>query len=382
MGGKLKILLTGDNHIGLRYLNHSKSSEIAAFRISAFDGIVSAANDEGCELLVISGDLFDRTRNIKKQDIHAVAEKLAAFSGTVCVLPGNHDYYDPDVKVWQQFAAELEGRDNILFMHEPRPYRIDSFERPVILYPVICTALHSEKGANGLGWIKAALAGEKFNDGAIRIGVAHGAVEGETIDNEGLYYCMSRSELASIPVDCWLIGHTHVPFPHDITADFTACGRIFNAGTHVQTDVNCSSEGLCFVIEIDEYNDVTAKKLVSGGLRFYRKQVNAVSGGLLSAVKNAVFGLPDQSVVDLVLSGAVSESEYEDRYNIISSCTARFLEVNPNCSGLTKLITKDFIDSEFAETSLPAKLLTALLDEPAEAQLVYDLINSLKGGKA
>ena len=43
------------------------------------------------------------------------------------------------------------------------------------------------------------------------------------------------SELEDIPVDVWLIGHTHVPFPRDLTEVFTASDKIFNAGTHVQT---------------------------------------------------------------------------------------------------------------------------------------------------
>ena len=43
--------------------------------------------------------------------------------------------------------------------------------------------------------------------------------------------------------------------------------------------------------------------------------------------------------------------------------------------------TKDLIESEFAETSLSAKLLKALIDEPKEAQLAYELLNALKEGK-
>ena len=49
--------------------------------------------------------------------------------------------------------------------------------------------------------------------------------------------------------------------------------------------------------------------------------------------------------------------------------------------GLSKLISKELIDAEFPETSFSAGLLTALLDEPKEAQLAYELLKSLKEGK-
>lgn len=58
----LRIFLTGDNHIGLRYAGHEASAELAAARIDAFAGMVEAANENGCELFVVAGDLFERLR--------------------------------------------------------------------------------------------------------------------------------------------------------------------------------------------------------------------------------------------------------------------------------------------------------------------------------
>ena len=175
-------------------------------------------------------------------------------------------------------------------------------------------------------------------DGAYRIGIAHGSVEGETIDNEGQYFLMKRKELESIPVDAWLIGHTHVPFPRNLKTDaYTTGEKIFNAGTHVQTDVNCDTEGCCFIA--------------------------------------------NNSVIDIIVSGAVTEEEYENKSAILRECLAKFLEGTFDCSDLTKLITKEIIASEFPETSFSAQLLNSLLDDPKEAQLAYDLLKSLKEGK-
>ncbi len=77
--------------------------------------------------------------------------------------------------------------------------------------------MHSAPGENNLGWIKEA----EIDPSVFNIGIAHGALEGETIDSEGLYFLMSRPELEAIPVDVWLIGHTHVPFRRSRTASRT-----------------------------------------------------------------------------------------------------------------------------------------------------------------
>lgn len=375
----LHIFVTGDNHIGLKYASHEKASELIAARIDAFDGMVEKANENNCDLFVITGDLFENTYGIAKRDIAALLDKLSVFRGAVVVLPGNHDYYDKDTKLWKDFNDAVKDKDNIFLLTDYRPYPIPVNDEEVILYPALCTSLHSAPNENNLGWIKE----ENIEaDSVYRIGIAHGAVEGETIDNEGQYFLMKRGELESISVDAWLIGHTHVQFPKNLKEDsYTEGERIFNAGTHVQTDVSCNTEGCCFIIEIengDGLKKVRAKKIISGGLRFYRRQIAVSDGEMENIIKRELSDIPDNSVVDIILSGAVSDEEYENRVSIIEKVLARFIEGTYNDYALSKLITGDLIAKEFPETSFAANLLKDLLDNPKEAQLAYEMLKSIK----
>ena len=376
----LKIFLTGDNHIGLKYASHEQSALLAANRISVFKTMVQIANEENCGLFAIAGDLFDQIDSASKKEVETLLDMLSNFRGTVVVLPGNHDYYKQNnsVKVWKHFQDIIQKYDNILLLTDYQPYRLSVNGESVVLYPALCTSRHSPSGENNLGWIKET---EIETDGAYHIGMAHGAVEGETIDNEGSYFLMKHSELESIPVDAWLIGHTHVPFPRHLTDHFTAGHKIFNAGTHVQTNVSCNTEGLCFIIEIDESKTVRAKKVVSGNLRFYRRNIALSSGTMEETLTRELSDIGENSVVDLVLTGAVSHQEYEDREQIIEHALSRFIEGTYHDYALTKLISEDVISSEFPETSFSAKFLNALLDEPKEAQLAYELLKALKGDK-
>lgn len=374
----LKIFVTGDNHIGLKYASHEQAAVLASSRIMAFEDMVKTANQENCALFVITGDLFENTYSVSKRDIKTLLCTLSCFNGIVVVLPGNHDYYDKDVKVWRYLKEVMDSYDNIMLLTEYRPYKLSVNGEDVVLYPALCTSLHSAPGQNNLGWIKET---NIESDGSYHIGIAHGAVEGETIDNEGQYFLMKRSELENISVDVWLLGHTHVPFPRNLTEEFTSGNKIFNAGTHVQTDVSCNTEGQCFIIEIDGNKNVRAKKTVSGNLRFYRKNITVTAGEMENIINRELADVADNSVVDIILTGAISSEEYEDKNKIIDNILSRFVEGTYNDYALSKLISRELIESEFPETSFSAGLLTALLDEPKEAQLGYELLKSLKEGK-
>ena len=374
----LKLFLTGDNHIGLKYANHEQAAALISERLEAIERMVRKANEEKCGLFVIAGDLFENTYGISKKDVKAVADMLSQFNGITAVLPGNHDYYDNEAKVWHYFKDVTH--DNILLLTDYRPYEITIGDDTAILYPALCTSLHSAKGENNLGWIKSM---PITDSGKYHIGIAHGAVEGETIDNEGQYFLMTRDELSSIPVDVWLIGHTHVPFPNDLKTDVCTEGEhIFNAGTHVQTDVSCNTEGCGFIIEIDEDKTVRAKKASSGGIRFYRKNITLTAGNMKAVLTRELGMLDDKSVVDIILDGAVTDTEYAVHDEVLRDMLSRFTESTYNDHALSRLISDELIKSEFSETSFSSELLSALMDEPKEAQLLYELLKELKAERS
>lgn len=82
----------------------------------------------------------------------------------------------------------------------------------------------------------------------------------------------------------------------------------------------------------------------------------------------------DNSVVDLRLSGSVTMDEYDTRHNLLEDLLGRFIEGTYSDAELSRLISEEIIDAEFAETSFAAGFLKDLLDEPKEAQLAYELL--------
>lgn len=370
----LRIFVTGDNHIGKKYDSYEKKEKIIGERTEALSRMVKKANAEACGLFAVTGDLFDRVNNIAEKDIKCVVDALSEFEGTVAVLPGNHDYFADNSRLWNVFIENAQDKGNIVLLKKYEPYKLDIGDEEAVIYPAFCDKKHSEPGENRLNWINELMSGDALDKSKYHIGMAHGAVEGESLDSEGKYFVMTRRELNDIPVDAWLIGHTHVAFPK-LSEEFTPMKeRIFNAGTHVQSDVSNNTEGQCFILEIDAQKNIRAKKFVSGNLRFYRKDINVTDGNMERELYDALKEYEDNSVVDIRISGMVSEDEYADRASVIANSGKRFLEFKYNDSKLFISITKESIEKEFAENSFAAALLNDLLDNPVEAKLLYELI--------
>ena len=378
----LRIFLTGDNHIGLKYANYEQGDVLSKYRLDALRNMIQTANSLECDIFAITGDLFHSRRGLGKQIVTEVVNILADFEEQVIVLPGNHDYYTGHLEngeskdIWDHFETAISTKENILLLTEYRPYDLCLRDEHIVIYPAFCQTKHSSPGENNLGWIREQ---DIQPDQTYRIGMAHGAIEGQTIDREGSYFLMSQKELDDIPVDVWLIGHTHVPFPTLDTDTYQAGGRIFNAGTHVQTDISCNTEGNGFVIELeggDGQKQVRAKRYISGPVRFYRTEIYIPAGESLSiALPREFEPLNNHSVEDVVLSGSVSEEDYQARQQIVDDALSRFLDTKYiDDTALTPIITEERIKREYPETSFSAQLLLKLLDNPKEAQLVYDLL--------
>ena len=252
----LKIFVTGDNHIGKKYDRYPEVKEqLIQSRFDSLDTMVKRAEQEGCTLFVITGDLFDNVNTIRQKDIKQVVEILAQFSGSVIVLPGNHDYYTGEEKVWKDFNNALNAMEhNIFLMTEMKPIQFDAGEELLMLYPAYCQSKHSKE--NNLGWIKDL----SFDADVYHIGLAHGAIAGITPDMNNEYFMMTEKELNDIPVDVWLIGHTHIPYPMLSTEQETVGYKIFNPGTHAQTDLHNHTAGYGFLVQLDNQN---GKKIVS-----------------------------------------------------------------------------------------------------------------------
>lgn len=374
----IKIFVTGDNHFGKKYDRYPEIRDrLVDNRFVCFEKMVEKAEQEGCDIFAVTGDLFDNCSSIRKSDVERVVRILAGFAGRALVLPGNHDYYTGEEKVWKDFDDALRTCDNnIIRLDRFEPYPIEIAEETVVIYPAFCRSKHSRE--NNLGWIKEMSVPKS---GQINVGMAHGAIEGVTPDMQKEYFLMTEPELQAIPMDVWLVGHTHIPYPGGLSEDEEIGGyRIFNAGTHAQTDLHNNTRGYGFIISVDKQGDkaqVSAKKYQSGTIFFYdiALRVSSAEGDSLEALlQEKLDPLEAESVVRLTVTGSVLSEEYSRRRELYKKYCDRFLSWELQDDELHEEITLDRVREEFAESSFAAKLMEALQGDQTELQMAYELL--------
>ncbi len=383
-----KILHTGDLHIGREYRKQEQENrEIARkykqARVESLKNIVRIAKEERCDYIVIAGDLYDK-KDISIALHREVCSILGEYDGTVLILPGNHDYYEGEEdKLWSRFL-EIAG-ENIIFMRENKEIEMDN----ISFFPCICHDRYSEE--NALSWIKLEKEKKVFleeeKDGKIRIGIAHGAIEGLSYDKERKYYYMTGEELEKCHMDLWLIGHTHMPYPEIPYEGEVRGAYILNAGTSQQTDLADRARGSVFLIDISDNNAcnaqdyiISVRKIPTNVICFEKREVIIKHGEKLEEkIEESIVAIErENTTLRLVLSGIALEEDYEQRQAIYEKYEEQFLKFEVIDFGLQPEITRERIERETLNGSIENRLLLKYLDNPQLLNLAFELIKSCK----
>ena len=131
----VNIFHTGDVHLGMKFNNYGEDVKVKLVeaRFDSLEYMVEKSNDLNADLFVVAGDLFNRIQ-VAKRDIERAVGILKKFNGAcVLVLPGNHDYYDGVVDLWNDF--ERFSDEKIVLLNEDRPYYLDDYDLDAVVYP-------------------------------------------------------------------------------------------------------------------------------------------------------------------------------------------------------------------------------------------------------
>ncbi len=375
--GPVKILHTADVHLGLPFTRgypDAVQQALVAARLETLTRLVDRANAEGCGLLTVGGDLFDTPR-VAKTLVRDTAAALNRFEGTVAVLPGNHDYLQSqDDPLWPVFADALGERH--LLLREERPYDLRDHGLPVVLFPAICRSRHSK--TNAIGWVSSAA--ETFpGEEVLRIGLAHGSLQGLSPDFQGDYFPMTAKELEAAGPDLWLLGHTHIRFPDK---DTTSSDLIFFPANPEPDGFDCRHGGWALLLEATPGGNIAATSLATGTYRFHTLEHQVLTEEDLNAIEKAFSRLrPENDLVKLILTGRLDRPVYDGLSELRKRLEERVLYLEFRAEGVVPNITQQEIDREFTEGSFPHRLLSEIAgeeDDPVALQVAYELIQGAR----
>ncbi|MDR7855129.1 metallophosphoesterase [Tissierella sp.] len=367
----IKIFHTADLHIGMRFNGYPEpiKGSLQEARLSVLSNMVQLANEEKCNLFVIAGDLFDRITGIDKKTITEAVKALEAFQGDcILVMPGNHDYDNDMIELWNSFNKAV--CDKLLYINEKRPYSLNDYGLNAIVYPAPCHAKHSS--SNNIGWIKE----HTMDENQVHIGVGHGAINGLSPDMDLTYYNMSLDELESIPVDLWLLGHTHITYPPQSSVNEW---KTFNPGTPEPDGLDCKHRGSAWIISIDEGKKVRGDRVTTGTYKFVDKEYDISHREDLDAILIELMNdNPSRTISRINLKGKVDEDVFNYRQEIYKKIEQDIAYLIVDDSHLGIKITTEKIQKEFSDGSFPQQLLLALSDDEDTLQLAYEFIMEVK----
>ncbi len=303
----MRFIHTADWQIGMKAAHVGSAGErVRAERLEASRRVMHLAREHGAEFVLLAGDTFEDNA-VGRVTVRQVAELLRESSIPVFLLPGNHDPLVPG-SVWEHPVWGESERLQVLRTAEAVAVG------EVTLYP--CPAYEQHSDGDPTRWIP--------SDGeGIRIGVAHGTVQGLLTDDRS--FPIARDAAERTGLDYLALGHWHSAALYE-----TGAGEVRTAysGTHEPTRFGERDSGNVLLVDIPGPGQPPqVQRVPTGGLAWTQLDVDVrTSDDLVQAAERIEsIGDPSSTLLDVKIRGLLSPSGLEILARIREIMEARFL---------------------------------------------------------
>lgn len=284
----VKFLHTADWQLGMRrhFLSDESLPRFMQARVDAIRAIARLVTDNGCQFVVVSGDVWE-SNQLERRTVRRALEALAEVPCTVFLLPGNHDPYD---------AASIYGTSVFIENKPPNVQVLDS-ELPVEVAPNV--------EVRGLPWptknvrrdLVAALCDRlEPAPGTLRVCVGHGMVDVLSPDKDDPAL-ISQAVMNAAIAD----GRLHYVALGDRHSTTQLSDRVWYAGSPEPTDYTETDSGNVLIVELSE-DECTTSRHRTGKWRFVREELTFSSSEDVAAARDRLNSIPDKAVTILKLA--------------------------------------------------------------------------------
>jgi len=303
----VRFLHSADWQIGMKAAHAGRAGEtVREERLAAGRRVVECANEHAAEFLVVAGDVFEDNA-VGRTLVQRTGDILAAFRGPVYLLPGNHDPLGPG-SVWEHPVWASHPRLHVL--RDAGPIAVAGGT----LHPCPLREKHSRADPTRA----------VPDDGeGIRIGIAHGTVEGVPVEIPD--FPIPRDAAERTGLDYLALGHWHS------TARYAAADgaeRTAYSGTHETTRFGERDSGNVLLVTIDAPGAAPAIiPLATGGLRWLRIEEDLRGEEDLDRVRERLetAEAPERTLVRIHLAGLIPAAAFASLDRIRELSESRFL---------------------------------------------------------
>ncbi|MGC5582890.1 metallophosphoesterase family protein [Ornithinimicrobium sp. W1665] len=298
----VRLLHTADWQIGMtrRFLEPEAQARFTAARADAVRRLGGVARDQGCDLVVVCGDVFE-SNHLTPQTVRRALDALRAVPVPVYLLPGNHDPLDAaSIYRSELFRTEVPGHVHVLDrpgIHEVAPG----------LELVAAPWESKHPGRDLLADALAHVPEGPAPDGLVRVVVGHGAVDELDPDRR------SDSSIRTAPlVTALQEGRVHYVALGDRHSRTAVAGRpdIWYSGAPEPTRETEVAPGDVLVVDLDPAHGspprVTPHRVATWTFRVLERRVDGDAD--LEVLEQELHDLPDKdrTVVHLALAGTLT----------------------------------------------------------------------------
>lgn len=305
----MRFLHTADWQIGMQAAHVGEAGErVREERLRAAERVVAIARGRSVDFLLVAGDIFE-DNGVDRVLVQKVGDILARAGCPVVVLPANHDPLVPG-SVWEH---PVWRRNGITVGDDERPLPVPGGT----VFP--CPAREKYSRKDPTAWIPA-----RSVDDGIRIGLAHGDVEGGIVEDPE--FPIPRDADRRRDLDYLALGHWHS------TVRFESDGvcRMAYSGTHEPTKFGESDAGNVLLVEIAAPGDTPSiEPIRTGGLSWRQIGREVRDRGDLAGVREEIESIedPERVLVDLRLTGVLLADDRRELDVIRDVAGSRFLHV-------------------------------------------------------
>ena len=359
-----KLLHTADWQIGRLYgtFDPDDAVPLAEARFAAVERLAQLATDEKADAVLVSGDVFD-AQTVSARTIRRLFNVMSGYAGPWVMIPGNHDAALSE-SVWSHAQRLGPLPTNLHLALEPQV--IELAEQRVALLCAPLTQRHTYEDLTQ--WFDRC----ETPAGWLRIGLAHGCVQGILAEDIDSANPIAAHRAASARLDYLALGDWHG----------TKCinARTWYSGTPEPDRFKGNDSGQVLLVEIDGCGAlprVVPHRTARHRWRqlTHRLEVASDLTGLIAALAQAQAG----DVLELTVTGQVDLDGHDQLKVALDTAEARMRCLRRDLSNLLLTPTAEDIATLKADGYL-GDVIAELRDVTGEnSQCAQDALGILTG---
>ena len=281
----VRLLHTADWQLGRSFagIGGDAAAMLREARFEAVRRIAGFAATHAVDAVLVAGDAFDGNQ-VADATIYRALQAMSGFAGPWVLLPGNHDAHLAEC-VWTRL--ERLGRPaNLLVAKEPAPIVLADGRLAILPAPLTARRTFDDLTA----WMD----GCETPAAMLRVGLAHGAVQGRLPEDVDAGNPIAAERTASARLDYLALGDWH--------GTLQTGARCWYAGTPEPDRFPANDPGNALLVELERGLEPAVTRLRTATHRWLAlAPATADESGIEAAL--AALSEPEKALVSLRLAG-------------------------------------------------------------------------------